>query len=344
MTAIETTGETPETMTPETMTPETMTNTSLIQTAQRWIVAGRGVALALVIQTWGSSPRPVGSVMVVRDDMTVEGSVSGGCVEGAVIDAALDSLAAGTGQRLDFGVADAAAWEVGLSCGGRIAVLVTPVAAGGLPAGDLAALAGDMAARRAGAMTLDATTGALIDPVDSDDGGSMSELSGDESIFTFRHVPPRRLVVIGGVHITQFLAPMARQAGYDVVVIDPRAVFSTEDRFPGLTRLTAWPDEALAELQADERTAIVTLTHDPKIDDPGLQAALASTAFYIGCLGSRRTHAARCDRLREAGFADDDLARLNGPVGLDIGARTPAEIAVSILAQMIAVERRGVAA
>ena len=156
MTAIETTGETPETMapetmTPETMTPETMTNTSLIQTAQRWIVAGRGVALALVIQTWGSSPRPVGSVMVVRDDMTVEGSVSGGCVEGAVIDAALDSLAAGTGQRLDFGVADAAAWEVGLSCGGRIAVLVTPVAAGGLPAGDLAALAGDMAARRGSA-------------------------------------------------------------------------------------------------------------------------------------------------------------------------------------------------
>ena len=347
MTAIETTGETPETMTPETMTPETMTNTSLIQTAQRWIVAGHGVALALVIQTWGSSPRPVGSVMVVRDDMTVEGSVSGGCVEGAVIDAALDSLAAGTGQRLDFGVADAAAWEVGLSCGGRIAVLVTPVAADGLPVGDLAALADDMAARRAGAMTLDATTGALIDAVDGDagdDAGPASDLSGDESVFTFRHVPPRRLVVIGGVHITQFLAPMARQAGYDVAVIDPRAVFSTEDRFPGLTRLTAWPDEALAELQPDERTAIVTLTHDPKIDDPGLQAALASRAFYIGCLGSRRTHAARCDRLREAGFADDDLARLNGPVGLDIGARTPAEIAVSILAQMIAVERRGVAA
>jgi xanthine dehydrogenase accessory factor len=172
------------------------------------------------------------------------------------------------------------------------------------------------------------------------DGGTASELSGDETVFTFRHVPPRRLFVIGGVHITQFLAPMARQAGYDVVVIDPRAVFNTEGRFPGLKRLTAWPDEALAELPPDERTAIVTLTHDPKIDDPGLLAALASKAFYIGCLGSRRTHAARCDRLREAGFSDSDLARLHGPVGLDIGARTPAEIAVSILAQMIAVERR----
>ena len=333
MTAIETTG----------VTTETITNAGLIQTANRWIVAGHGVALALVIQTWGSSPRPVGSVMVVRDDMTVEGSVSGGCVEGAVIDAATDSLASGEGQRLDFGVADATAWEVGLSCGGRIAVLVTPVAAGGLPASDLATLADSMATRRAGAVTFDAKTGALMGAVidvNHGDGGPASELSGDETIFTFRHVPSRRLCVIGGVHITQFLAPMARQAGYDVIVIDPRAVFSTEDRFPGLKRLTAWPDEALAELPSDERTAIVTLTHDPKIDDPGLRVALASKAFYIGCLGSRRTHAARCDRLREAGFSNSDLARLHGPVGLDIGARTPAEIAVSILAQMIAVERR----
>lgn len=319
---------------------ETMTNASLIATARQWAAAGHGVALAFVIQTWGSSPRPVGSVMVVRDDMSVEGSVSGGCVEGAVIDAALESLASGTGTRLDFGVADAAAWEVGLSCGGRIAVLVTPVGDNGLPVADLGVLADDMAARRAGAVTLDARTGTML-KIDSGVAGSDSALSGDEAQFTFSHQPPRRVVVIGGVHITQFLAPMARQAGYDVVVIDPRAVFSSESRFPGTTCLTAWPDEALAELQPDAGTAVVTLTHDPKIDDPGLQAALASEAFYIGCLGSRRTHAARCDRLREAGFGDRDLARIHGPVGLDIGARTPAEIAVSILAQMIAIERKG---
>ena len=152
-------------------------------------------------------------------------------------------------------------------------------------------------------------------------------------------MPPRRIIVVGGVHITQFLAPMARQAGYDVVIIDPRAVFSAAERFPESDCLTAWPDEAMAELGLDTRTAVVTLTHDPKIDDPGLQAALASDAFYIGCLGSRRTHAARCERLSEAGFSEAEiLARLHGPVGLDIGARTPAEIAVSILAQMIAVE------
>ena len=151
-------------------------------------------------------------------------------------------------------------------------------------------------------------------------------------------MPPRRIIVVGGVHITQFLAPMAQQAGYDVVIIDPRAVFSAAERFPESACLTAWPDEAMAELGLDSRTAVVTLTHDPKIDDPGLQAALVSDVFYIGCLGSRRTHAARCERLSEAGYSDSQLARIHGPVGLDIGARTPAEIAVSILAQIIAVE------
>ena len=317
--------------------PLTSTNAALIIRAKAWKDAGHGVALAFVMETWGSSPRPVGSVMVIRDDMAVEGSVSGGCVEGAVIDAAIESLTTGAGQRLDFGVADAKAWEVGLSCGGRIAVLVTPIAEGGLPEEALGDLAGDIVARRAGAVTFDAANGVRLER-SSEDGEMVSALSDDESSFTFRQVPPRRVVIIGGVHITQFLAPMARQAGYDVVVIDPRAVFSAAERFPGSDCRTAWPDEAMAELGLDTRTAVVTLTHDPKIDDPGLQAALASDAFYVGCLGSRRTHAARCERLAEAGFSKADLARLHGPVGLDIGARTPAEIAVSILAQMIAVE------
>jgi len=324
------------------------TSAGLIAAAHDWRQKGHGVALAIVMQTWGSSPRPVGSVMVIRDDMAVQGSVSGGCVEGAVIDAAIESLSAGVGRRLDFGVADARAWEVGLSCGGRIAVLVTPVAERGLPAERLAALAGDIAARRAVRLRFDAETGALHDPADDpaddpaeDTVAADCGLSEDERLFTFSQQPARRLVVVGGVHITQFLAPMARQTGYDVVVIDPRSVFSTAERFPDTTCLTAWPDEAMADLSPDSRTAVVTLTHDPKIDDPGLQAALRSEAFYIGCLGSRRTHAARCERLAGSGFTPDDMSRLHGPAGLDIGAKTPAEIAVSILAQMIAAERRG---
>lgn len=318
-----------------------MTNAALLGRAAAWHRDGHDVALAMVMQTWGSSPRPVGSVMIIRDDMAVEGSVSGGCVEGAVIDAGIEAIGSGTGKRLDFGVADARAWEVGLSCGGKIAVLVTPVATTGLPPDRLAGLCDDIESRRAAHLEFDAVTGAVHEAGSGAEAADQSGLAEDESLFTFAQVPPRRLLVVGGVHITQFLAPMAQQAGYDVVVIDPRAVFAAAERFPGTRCLTAWPDEAMAELAPDSQTAIVTLTHDPKIDDPGLQSALASEAFYIGCLGSRRTHAARCERLSEAGFADEMIARLHGPAGLDIGAKTPAEIAVSILAQLIAAERKG---
>ena len=318
-----------------------MTNAALLGRAAAWHRDGHDVALAMVMQTWGSSPRPVGSVMIIRGDMAVEGSVSGGCVEGAVIDAGVEAIESGAGKRLDFGVADARAWEVGLSCGGRIAVLVTPVSPTGLPPDRLAAVADDIVSRRPLSLHFDAGTGVLQDGGADDAGDTGSGLSEDERRFTFTQHPPRRLLVVGGVHITQFLAPMAQQAGYDVVVIDPRAVFASAERFPGTTCLTAWPDEAMADLAPDAQTAIVTLTHDPKIDDPGLRSALDSEAFYIGCLGSRRTHASRCERLAEAGFTPEAVARLHGPAGLDIGAKTPAEIAVSILAQMIAAERKG---
>jgi len=152
--------------------------------------------------------------------------------------------------------------------------------------------------------------------------------------------PPLRLIVVGAVHIAQTLARMAVETGYDVTIIDPRSAFASEDRFPGVTLATDWPDEVLPALKPDKRTAIVTLTHDPKIDDPALQAALRSDAFYIGALGSRRTHAKRGQRLESAGFSAAAFARIHGPVGLDIGALTPGEIAVSILAEITAILRR----
>jgi len=314
-----------------------LTNDALIGLAADWHAAGHNVALAFVMQTWGSSPRPVGSVMVIRDDQLVEGSVSGGCVEGAVIEAGLDAMAKGVGQRLDFGVADATAWEVGLSCGGRIAVLVTPVAPGGLSGAALDDAAADLAARRPVTLCLNAKTGALLPAQSMPPFVSGLDESGD--LFWLMQTPPRRLIVVGGVHIAQFLAPMAAMAGYAVTVIDPRAIFASKARFPDVDCITGWPDEVMRDLNPDAMTAIVTLTHDPKIDDPGLEAALRSDAYYIACLGSRRTHQARCDRLGTSGFGADDLARLNGPAGLNIGAKTPAEIAVSILAEMIAAER-----
>ncbi len=316
-----------------------VTNDALLIKAAEWHAAGHGVALALVMQTWGSSPRPAGSVMIIRDDQLIEGSVSGGCVEGAVIEAAGEAIASGQGQRLDFGVADATAWEVGLSCGGRIAVLVVPIAEGGIDAGRLGDLAANLRAREPVMLCLDAATGARLD-TGKEAWPDVSGIDPETGHFYLIQKPPRRVIVIGGVHITQFLAPMARLAGYDVMVIDPRAAFTAPERFPDIATHTGWPDEVMQDTRPDANTAIVTLTHDPKIDDPGLEAALSSEAFYIACLGSRRTHAARLERLAAKGFDQAQLARLQGPAGLDIGAKTPAEIAVSILAQMIAAERK----
>ena len=314
------------------------TNSSLIAGAAEWHAAGHGVALAFVIQTWGSSPRPVGSVMIIRDDMLVEGSVSGGCVESAVIEAGSDAITTGGGKRLDFGVADETAWEVGLSCGGRIAVLVSPVGSGGITPQTLASMASDLRARRPVTLCLNAASGTL-EPSSSSLMPEASYLDEASNLFYLVQPPARRLVIVGGVHISQFLAPMAKLAGYDVIIIDPRAVFMAGARFPDIECVTDWPDEAMRTLGLDAHTAIVTLTHDPKIDDPGLHAALSSDAFYVACLGSRRTHAARCVRLQGTGISADEMNRLHGPAGLNIGALTPAEIAVSILAEMIAAER-----
>lgn len=163
---------------------------------------------------------------------------------------------------------------------------------------------------------------------------------GNRRLFVHVHNPPTRLMIVGAVHISQSLAPMAALAGYQVIVIDPRRSFASELRFPDTELRHDWPDEALDALKPDRRSAVVTLTHDPKLDDPALDSALRSPAFYIGALGSRKTHAARLERLTAAGFSADDIARIHGPAGLDIGAKSPAEIAVSVLAQMTAALRR----
>lgn len=161
----------------------------------------------------------------------------------------------------------------------------------------------------------------------------------DDGFFVRVYSPPARMIIVGAVHIAQALAPMAQVAGFDVTVIDPREAFVRSGNLANITSIVAWPDEAMEQVRTDMRTAVVTLTHDPKLDDPALDAALKSPAFYIGALGSRKTHAKRVDRLKEAGFTDTDIARIHGPVGLDINALSPAEIAVSILAQVVQVLR-----
>jgi len=282
------------------------------------------MALATVIATWGSAPRPRGSHMLVHEDGRLEGSVSGGCVEGEVLHAAAATIADGKARRLHYGVADESAWAVGLPCGGQIELLVQPVADQGFPPD----LFGHIARARTQGRTIALTT-------DLAAGKTVIGDSPGEGQFVNRYAPPRRLLIVGAVQIAQSLAAIARELDIAPVVIDPRSRFLTEDRFPGVTLDDRWPDEAIAAHAPDSGSAVVTLSHDPKIDDPALIAALATPAFYVAALGSRRSHASRIERLTAAGLSEADLARLDAPAGLVIGGQGPAEIALSIAAGMI---------
>jgi xanthine dehydrogenase accessory factor len=323
----------------------------ILETAARWQAEGKGVALASVVNTWGSSPRPMGSYLVADDSGHFQGSVSGGCVEGAVIGEARAAIKDHKPRLLSFGITNEQAWEVGLACGGKVEIFVSALDGKEPSLGTVLEAAH---AKQPLALVTDLKSGeqAMVS-----DGQGRGALALPESVRTaaaqalaaersatieedgrryFINVlsPPRRLAVIGAVHIAQQLVPMAAMAGYDVTVIDPRSSFASDARFPGVKLVSEWPDQALADFAPDRRSAVVTLTHDPKLDDPALAAALRSDCFFVGALGSRKTHASRLQRLRAQGFGDADLARIHGPVGLSIGAVSPGEIAIAILAQM----------
>ncbi len=325
-----------------------------LEQAASWRGAGLGVALCCVVETWGSSPRPAGSRLCVRSDGAFVGSVSGGCVEGAVVERARSAIESGRPELLEFGVADEQAWALGLACGGRIRVHVARVE----PDAPLEALLAERAAGRPVVLAtpLEGGPPRLIrpqqpqgDPLEAAAARALArdacELAEgpDGPVLLEPFDAPLRLFAVGAVHIAQPLAAMAARAGYRVCIVDPRRSFASEERFPGVALCHDWPDVALARLALDRRSAVVTLSHDPKLDDPALAAALASVAFYIGALGSRRTQAARLERLRERGFDAASLERIRGPVGLAIGARSPAEIAIAILAEMTQQLRRGAA-
>ena len=309
-----------------------------------WHRAGKGAVLASVVETWGSAPRPVGSQLAISGAGEIQGSVSGGCVEGAVVLEAREALADGRARLLTYGVSDDSAFAVGLACGGTIRVLVEPVGAG-VPEALLAELVARRAARVPAAYVVNTASWArrLAGPEEfgARFRADRSGMEEDGETFVAVHNPPLRMVIVGAVHIAQALVPMARLAGYDPLIIDPRGAFAAEHRFPGEDIREDYPDEVLPAVGLDARTAVVTLSHDPKIDDPGIEAALGSEAFYLGCLGSTRTHAKRLDRLRAKGFSAAQIARIHAPVGLDIGARSPAEIAISVMAQVTQRLRQG---
>ena len=331
----------------------------VIDDIARWLADGeRNIALATVLTTWGSAPRKAGAKMAfTAGGAAISGSVSGGCVEGAVIEAGGEVLADDRPRRLRFGVADETAWGVGLACGGTIEVFVERLdlpsyeaarrwIAGGTSGALLTAVAGpdallgdkgivERGQAVAGplAAALDAPTLALADTTHA--AQRVTTAAGLE-LFIDPIRPAPALVIVGGAHIAVALARLARVLGYRTVVIDPRRAFGSAARFPDVDRLAqAWPDKALAEEPLTAESAVVTLSHDPKIDDPALRAALSSDAFYVGALGSRKTHAARAHRLAALGFDETQLARIHAPIGLDIGADNPEEIALAIMAEVV---------
>lgn len=322
--------------------------------ALAWTQAGKKAAFATVIKTWGSSPRPAGSQMAVAADGGFAGSISGGCIEGAAIQESLESIKSGKPKIMDFLATNDMAWQVGLACGGEVRVLIAPApetaAIRRLVERKPAALVTDVATGDHAVIERDAASGSLRLSADAlarartliaaDKAGFVDP---DEKLFANVFNPPLRLIVVGAVHIAQSLVPIARECGFGVTVVDPRAAFLTEARFPGAVKSPLWPDEAMAELAIDTRTAVVVLSHDPKIDDPALKAALGSDAFYIGALGSKKNHERRRARLAEAGFDETALDRIHGPVGLDLGSKAPSEIALAIVAEMVQAKNRGAA-
>jgi xanthine dehydrogenase accessory factor len=314
----------------------------ILSELDRWRAAGDRIAVATVVATRRSAPRPIGSKLAVSEGGELAGSVSGGCVESEVVEAAREVLAGGEPRLLTFGISDDLALSVGLPCGGEIDVWVSE------PDPELLGRLGDVAReeRRAVAFTdLDDGTERLVsdgdDPVADDliRGGhsKVVELHG-KRIFADVFGPPPRLLVYGAVDTADALCAAARGLGWHTIVADARGRFATRERLPNAHEvIVAWPDETLAQVQPDHATAVVVLTHDDKFDIPMLVGTLATDAYYIGALGSRRNQERRRERLLEAGVDESALDRISGPAGLDIGAHTPAETALSMLAEIMAV-------
>ncbi len=314
---------------------------NLLEVALQWHEKGIGAAVATVIETWGSAPRRVGSQLIVSGDGRMEGSVSGGCVEGAVVLEALDSIKDGKTKVLEYGISDDDAFAVGLACGGKIRVLVEPVGKQ-LPQELLKELVDAIAKDQSIIYEINIKTLKRHLVYNGYEDRLRKDRSGfkDDGI-TFLNVysPKLKMDIVGAVHIAQALVPIAQVVGFSLRIIDPRESFANRERFGSIKISNDLPDIALTETKPNYRTAVILLTHDPKLDDPALHIALQSEAFYIGALGSKKTHKQRKDRLRIAGFTETAIDRVCGPIGLDIGASSPEEISVSILAEVIATLR-----
>ncbi len=321
-----------------------------------WLSGDGPLALSTVVHTWGSGPRRPGARMTIDEEGRIAGSVSGGCVESSVVEAAREVIESGEPRLLRFAVSDELAWGVGLACGGSLSVFVeradrqllaevregmkrrSPV---GLAVVTSGPNLGDSLVQVAGSPGAGAAALAEVAEAALASGKPLAAETGIGPVFCDVILPPESLVIVGGVHIAQTLCGLATGVGYRPVICDPRPVFASAERFPGVEVVNEWPEEGFERIGLDASTAVATLTHDPKLDDPALALALESPAFYVGALGSRKTHQRRLDRLKERGVSEAALARIAAPIGLPIGARTPDQIALAVMAQVVA-SRNGV--
>lgn len=327
---------------------------AILEDLSRWVANGELIALATVVGAEGSSPRPLGSRMAVTKSGQMTGSVSGGCVEGDVFREAQAVLAGGEVKRLRYTAVEEGGWEVGLACGGTIEVFVEPLVEvhrlliNALRREETVGLAtqldgtGHLLAWPDGQLRGDHRLASKLLPLleIGEHPPSLAELRSDSEADAFLEVfaPPPTLTIVGAVHIAVPLVTMAQALDFHVRLVDARRAFATEDRFPHVDELVvAWPQEALAPETLRPGDALVVLTHDPKFDVPAVEVALKSPVGYIGLLGSTTTQQKRHAALKERGFTDEDLARIHGPVGLDLGGRRPAEIALAILAEIVRV-------
>jgi xanthine dehydrogenase accessory factor len=340
----------------------------LLADYERFAGTGKPFGRAVVTSVWGSAPRPEGSCMLAAGDGTIAGSVSGGCVESATALEIGEAIVRGSPRLVTFGVSDERAWEVGLACGGTIKVFVEPTvrrtvmdAARG-PGGEVVAtiIAGSGLGSSLRVLESGSIEGTLpvTVPMDELREAALTALRRETStsrdlearggpVTVFLEVFPRRprLVIFGGVQIAVELVPLAKALGYRTIVADGREAFIGRDRFPDADELIlAWPEEAFERIELDSACYVCVLSHDPKFDEPALQIALHSPAAYVGAIGSRKTQEARRQRLRESGLTEEEVQRLHGPIGLDLGGRQPAETALAILAEMTAVRYGGTAA
>jgi xanthine dehydrogenase accessory factor len=306
----------------------------VLRTAEAWRKQGHAVALGTIVKTWGSAPRPVGAMVAIRDDGQITGSVSGGCVEDDLVEKVKEKFArAKKPELVTYGVTNEEATRWGLPCGGTLQLVVEPLSDRSGIAQLLQKIGEQQLVRR----KLEMDSGrATLEP-----GRWQDVLEFDGRVLSAVHGPRWRLVLIGAGQLTRYLAEMARMLDYHVVVIDPREEYANSWDLPSVPINRGMPDDIVRELQLDGHSALVALTHDPKLDDLALMEALKSAAFYVGAIGSKKNNDARRERLKEFDVSAEEIARLRGPVGLYIGSKTPPEIAVAILAEMTAV-RHGV--